>query len=370
MAAKEPVKKDYKIGIGVDPEFFVIDTELMRLASAHDLVPGTKEAPHPLKYGAVQVDGLAIEYNTEPAYSAEDFVKFNTEVMKQIREMVPKRYEFLYKPTVFFDVYYFDKAGIPDKSKELGCSPDYDAYTGKMNPRPDLPEEKKTMRTGSGHIHISWTKDADVDDPSHRFDCNHVVKALDLIVLPYLKSFDRDTERATLYGKPGALRYKSYGVEWRSPSNAWLNHPEIWAWLFETVTTVVRGLLDGSIRLSKDKIVDGRLLVNGASIPATTSASTHHYYVSNAVDYRIGMLPALKGDLSSRGQSNKEYEEKVKRMRESKSRFRFKRISPTSSTTSWDINLDIPPSEDIPLPSYLASEAEVIHPNKGYGTDW
>lgn len=331
-----------KIGIGVDPEFFALDKEFMRLTSAHDLVPGSKDKPHPLINGAVQVDGLAIEYNTKPAYTAEEFVQYNKDVLRQIREMVPERYDFIYEPAVFFDKYYFES--IPDSPKELGCSPDYNAFTGKMNPRPVPPEGKETMRTGSGHIHISWTEGADVDDLSHRFDCELVVQALETFVGPFFKKFDKDTDRSSLYGKPGAFRYKPYGVEWRSPSNAWLNHPEIWGWLFEVVTRTVRSLLEGKIIIKGDTI-------NGRS----------YYGIGHLTKCRsvIGDFPTLPVITKAATSPKK-----------SGSEFIFKRISPTSSKTTWDINLDIPENDSIPFPAYLEVERAVVHPNRGYGTNF
>lgn len=359
MTAKDTAS--IKIGVGVDPEFFAIDTEAMRLTSAHDLVPGTKEKPHPLKHGAVQVDGLAIEYNTEPAYNAKDFVKFNKEVIAQIRAMVPSKYEFLYKPAVFFDPYYFDK--VPEHPKELGCSPDYCAYKRDINPRPVPPAGKETMRTGSGHIHVSWTKDADVDDPSHRFDCETVVQALDAFIYPYLKIFDKDTERATLYGKLGAFRYKSYGVEWRTPSNAWLNHPEIWEWLFEAVVHVVKQLLAGKITptLYGDKALFRRYASSYAG-----NRFMHEWYFLNDVDPTFPKMPKVLLVENSEEAAQSDYSRKIK---ESKEKYRYKRLSPTSSTTTWDINLDIPQTDDVPMPNYLLQEAQVVHPAKGYGHD-
>lgn len=233
-----------KITIGTDPEFSLIDEEAQRRTSAHGLIPGTKQEPHKVNGGAVQIDGAMVEYNTEPASSAEEFIANNLKVMEALRNMIPKKYTFDFKPAVFFDDIYFEK--IPDNVKELGCSPDFDAYKkGAMNPRPIPPDGKENMRTCSGHIHIGWTKDADVLSLSHRWDCCLIVRALDKCVLPYLKKFDKDTNRASLYGKPGAFRPKSYGVEWRVPSNAWLNHPKLWGWLFEACKAVVIAVYEG-----------------------------------------------------------------------------------------------------------------------------
>jgi hypothetical protein len=308
---------EFKIGIGCDPEIFVIDKVLKRYTSAHDLVPGTKDNPHPLKNGAVQVDGVALEYNTKPAYSAMEFAKYNTDVLKQLREMVPEdRYDFSFEPAVFFDKVFFDS--LPRGPKELGCSPDYNAYTGKMTPSPEPTGIYTNMRTGSGHIHISWTEGQDVLDRSHQWDCNYVVKCLEYVFKSYIPYWDKDTHRVNLYGKPGALRYKPYGVEWRSLSNAWLKHPELHEWLFEAITFIVKKAKEGAF---KKFDVD-----NYAAAPAWTGSVTYQNQIwSNKLPGFPPMPFAMKD------------------VKDIKKTQKVVRISPTMRTTSADIDLDLDP---------------------------
>lgn len=302
-----------KIGVGVDPEIFLIDKVLKRYTSAHDLVPGTKEEPHPLVNGAVQVDGVALEYNTKPAYTAAEFAQYNTEVLAQLRKMLPEdRYAFAYEPAVFFDKVFFES--IPDGPKELGCMPDYNAYTGKQTPTPKPKGIYANMRTGSGHIHVSWTEGMDPNDPSHRWDCNYVVKWLEGTIGLLMKQWDDDNERANLYGKAGALRYRPYGVEWRSPSNAWLRHPELWPWLFDAVTCVVRHCRDGSLAKYKN-------------IPSDPYWKTCDYSsVINMIKEYIPDFPEMPASIIKR--------------KEKKKIQRVVRISGTMRTTESDINLD------------------------------
>src|SRR5688572_12333655 len=180
----------YKFGMGCDPEIFLVDRKAMRYTSAHDLIPGTKDAPHPLINGAVQVDGLAMEYNTKPAYTSAEFAQYNTDVMQQLRKLVPEHIEFSFLPAVRFDPIFFEM--LPDDPKELGCNPDFNAFSGGMNPRPSPKKENETMRTGSGHLHISWTEGVDPMDVSHQWDCRYVVQCLEYVLGPYLKLWDKD----------------------------------------------------------------------------------------------------------------------------------------------------------------------------------
>ena len=49
--------------IGADPELFVKKDGVV--VSGHDLIQGTKADPFPVQDGAVQVDGMALEFNIE-----------------------------------------------------------------------------------------------------------------------------------------------------------------------------------------------------------------------------------------------------------------------------------------------------------------
>ena len=58
--------------VGCDPEFFVRDST-NTIISAYGMIPGTKQEPRSIGNGAVQVDGVALEFNTKPAATPEEF---------------------------------------------------------------------------------------------------------------------------------------------------------------------------------------------------------------------------------------------------------------------------------------------------------
>lgn len=205
---------------GADPELFVWDGETNRVVSAHDLIPGTKESPYGVPHGAIQVDGVAAEFNINPASSRNEFID-NLELVRNsllsfVRINLPKA-ELLAWPSVMFDEAYF--MSLPDEARLLGCSPDFDAYTGLEN---EPPSTTLPMRTGSGHVHIGWTDYADPYSPEHFKLCCELTKALDKTVYEASLKWDRDETRRTLYGKMGSFRPKFYGLEYRPLSNAYL----------------------------------------------------------------------------------------------------------------------------------------------------
>lgn len=202
---------------GCDPELFVLDPD-GRPVSAEGLIPGTKEAPYPVLCGAVQVDGMAAEFNIAPVSTFEDFDNNIRIVMKQLKRFLPKGYTLLAAPAVVFDEAVW--AESPDKAKELGCTPDFNAWTGEINPPPeDLTNPR--LRTASGHLHIGWTEDEEMS-LEHVNNCRDLVKQFDWYLGGWSLSKDPDSTRRRLYGKAGACRYKPYGVEYRVLSNFWL----------------------------------------------------------------------------------------------------------------------------------------------------
>lgn len=217
-----------KILIGADPELFV--SKAGTPISAHGLVKGTKKEPLRVEEGAVQVDGTALEMNIDPAATEGEFLFRITRVRSQLEDMMRSadpELSFNITPSVVYPKDIFD--AIPEEARELGCEPDYNAYTGDMNPRPDssLLKGLETMRTGAGHVHIGWTSGADPLSPAHFADCRTITRLLDSSLGRAARGWDTDSRRSKLYGAPGAFRPKHYGLEYRSLSNAWLTDERI-----------------------------------------------------------------------------------------------------------------------------------------------
>jgi hypothetical protein len=213
-----PVDAKEGFTFGCDPELFILDKEGKPYPAA-GLIPGTKEEPFKVQYGAVQVDGMAAEFNIEPA---KDFTEFNRNiaaVISQLEKMLPEGFTLSNQSSVRFDPAVFDAA--PDIAKELGCSPDFNAWTGEVNPPPSDPDDPY-LRCLGGHVHLGWTKDQNLDDPQHVMNCRDVVRQLDWYLGAWSLRFDDDPARRKLYGRAGACRYKDYGVEYRVLSPFWV----------------------------------------------------------------------------------------------------------------------------------------------------
>lgn len=237
---------ELNIKVGADPELFIRNPNDNTFVCANGRMPGTKAQPHPVQFGAVQVDGFAAEFNIDPAENREDFIRNIKTVQSELAKMHPG-FDLVATPTAMFAKDYFLEQ--PAEARELGCNPDWNAYTQAENP---APKDIIGTRTGSGHIHIGWRDDGDAFDPVHLADCYAIVKQLDhYIGVPSL-AWDFDTKRRKMYGKAGAFRPKSYGLEYRTPSNAWLNYGDAMAgWIFDRAKAAVVDLVSGKTPMER-----------------------------------------------------------------------------------------------------------------------
>jgi hypothetical protein len=241
--------------IGCDPECFVRKVGQKQIQSAHGLVPGDKKNPYKVHQGAVQVDGMALEFNIDPAKNEREFVENITGVMKIMAGMVPQ-YELVPVPVASFTKAIMAKQ--PKEALELGCEPDFCAWNeGQANPRPN---GDVNFRTGAGHVHIGWTNDVDINDPGHMEACIMATKQLDYYLGLGSLVYDTDTKRRTMYGAAGAFRPKPYGVEYRVLSNAWLQSEELMAWVYRTTTKAINDLFEGKAAFHQHVALVKRLM--------------------------------------------------------------------------------------------------------------
>lgn len=245
-----------QILIGCDPEVFVSQGNVFK--SAFGLIRGDKRNPQKVKRGAVQVDGMALEFNIDPAATEDEFCINVNDVFQQLQLMVPK-HNIVISPVAHFDPEYMKAQ--PAEALELGCDPDFNAWSGEVNIKPDA---DRPMRTASGHIHIGWTKDEDIQNPSHVANGNAVVKQMDFFLGLTSLFYDQDTERREMYGKSGCCRYKPYGVEYRTLSNAWLRSDTLKRWVFRASQAGVKALQEG--RVLADVYGDIQEIINTSDI--------------------------------------------------------------------------------------------------------
>lgn len=228
-----------KLLVGADPELFVSDNG--KLVSCHGLLPGTKAEPHRVERGAVQVDGMAAEFNIDPAADEEEFITNLNTVQNALRELLGGRtLEAI--PVANFGAEYIQSQ--PHEARELGCEPDFNAWKdGAINPKPNA---DTPFRTASGHVHLGWKED------SLSFDeAITVTKQMDFFLGLESLFWDHDMERRKLYGRAGCMRPKTYGVEYRVLSNAWLKSEQLSRKVYQLANRGFEALMKGDFLFEK-----------------------------------------------------------------------------------------------------------------------
>ena len=261
--------------IGCDPEVFVKNAQ-GEFVSAHGMIPGTKTEPLKVRNGMVQVDGMALEFGIDPAATKKDFVYRINDVLSQLKEMLPEGHSLSISSIAEFSPEVI--AAQPEEALELGCDPDYNAYTLDKNPRPRL--TNPNIRSAGGHVHIGWGAKLPTRDPKHIEACAALAAEMDYYMGAASLAWDKDSVRRSIYGAAGAFRPKPYGMEYRSGSNQWLKSDELIGFVFDTTTRAVESLMDKD----KRKSVKSQIFFKGAlNLPSKEIINNNWSYLGEAI---------------------------------------------------------------------------------------
>lgn len=205
------------ISVGADPELF-LKTYRGQPRSAEGLIGGTKQNPKPMEGLSegfcIQEDNVAAEFNIPASLTPAEFAENIIKAVEYVRS-VAKQHKL--KPYIVPDADFPLAQVMTPHALELGCDPDYNAWTMEKNPRPRPP---RMMRTAAGHIHVGWYS----PDDEQRWA---FVRAMDVVLgLPSIL-VTKPNRRRELYGRAGACRLKPYGIEYRTPDNFYLESYEM-----------------------------------------------------------------------------------------------------------------------------------------------
>ncbi len=204
------------IKIGADPEVFITDHK-EKIISVEGLLGGTKEKPLVLngfeKGCAVQEDNVLGEFNIPACKNDKEFVYYN-QIMKNriiniIRENTGKQYGIAIKASHKFKRNQL----VTEQALVFGCDPDLNVWTMEQN---QAPNEDSLIRSAGGHVHLGWTGDISLETQINVGMWADYFLGLESIFI------DKDSRRRSLYGKAGSIRFKPYGIEYRTLSNYWL----------------------------------------------------------------------------------------------------------------------------------------------------
>lgn len=217
--------------LGADPEVFLQDKNNKFLSVIGKIGAGKfdplqiEDMP---KGFTLQEDNVALEFGIPPAATADEFVHHIQAVLQKGLSKLPGLSFSKLSCTVFPE----DQMQHP-LAHTFGCEPDFNAWTGLENPKPKPPHP--FMRSAGGHVHIET-----------KLDPKLVGRACDLFLGVPAVLMDDGAERKKLYGKAGAIRFKPYGVEYRTLSNFWIFDEKLIRWVWKNTEKVVQELKYGN----------------------------------------------------------------------------------------------------------------------------
>lgn len=220
-----------KIRLGCDPEIFLANRDGKLIASCGK-IGGSKAHPQPLPdLGdgfAIQEDNVAIEFNIPPSSDRREFTHNIMRAVKYIGDNVHQHLDLRLELDLSAASYDDDQLEAP-AAKEFGCDPDYNAWTGRKNPRPKA--DDPNLRSCGGHVHVGYNKKLIAPE--------YLIRVMDLFLGVPSVLMDKGELRKKLYGKAGAFREKDYGVEYRTMSNFWIKDPKLTDWVWNSTERAV-----------------------------------------------------------------------------------------------------------------------------------
>lgn len=218
--------------LGCDPEVFLL-TEEGTFHSAIDTFGGTKHQPRELadlgQGFCVQEDNVALEFNIPPSPSKDDFVNNLNRIVNYLADSAKDQFKLQFSTE---SATIFPKEQLMDiRALEFGCDPDYNAWTGRQNPRPKAANWQ--LRSAGGHVHVG------LQDKLDKTQKRRLIQLMDLHLGIPATVMDRGEMRKELYGSAGAMRFKSYGVEYRTLSNFWIFSPTLNQWVWDATERAV-----------------------------------------------------------------------------------------------------------------------------------
>jgi hypothetical protein len=157
--------------------------------------------------------------------------------------------------------HYFDWSDLKDPSlQEFGCSPEMNPYLFQNYESPKGAETN--LRCCGGHVHIGLSE----NDPYKMAELSIVLDGFVGLMALILDS----SERSELYGKPGACRFKDYGIEYRVPSNYWIGNKHYTNLLFQQIEKAIKYYNEfGEFSLSVSDKIRNAISNNNVSLAAT-----------------------------------------------------------------------------------------------------
>lgn len=218
--------------IGADPEVFLSDGN--QIISAIGKIGGSKTCPREVGYmESIQEDNVLAEFNCKPSKTPEGLFKSIQYCIGEIEAISGLK-------TVISSSEEMPKDQLTNPlAFQFGCEMD---FSGWGIPMPKV-NRRTRLRTAGGHIHLSF--EGYEEDPNNevfkQLDHYRMARCLDGILTVGLidAGIENDLRRRAMYGRPGSFRFKSFGIEYRTPSNQWIKSLEVTQFMWQLVEEAI-----------------------------------------------------------------------------------------------------------------------------------
>lgn len=216
--------------LAADPEMFTKDSNNV-ITSVAGMLGCDKWNKLKVSDGVnLQEDNVLVEFDIAPCDSFAGFNKLLKEGIEASRKII---HPFGFEIAEGISSHIYSEAEIAsfhESVLEFGCVPDYNGLTGIPNPRPQA--VNSGLRSAGGHIHFGFSGDVEVSTQTQAkmtIMCDMFLGLTSLLI-------DDDNRRRELYGQAGSIRYKDYGIEYRSLSNFWIFEEAKRKWAYDQAT--------------------------------------------------------------------------------------------------------------------------------------
>lgn len=210
------------IAFGSDPETFVVSGD-GTLSTPVDLIAPPKQVMLENAHGGYNRDGIALELNPRPSANPKEVAQHMMQLLADGSAMLA-RFGLTITNRIGADLKELPPMArviLPGDCFQLGCDPDFNAYTKKVN-HVRVNPTKYTKRFCGGHISVQ------IEDKITFTDICELVRMFDRYAgLHSLKwSATESVERRKTYGKAGCFRWRQDKniIEYRTPDAGWLWH--------------------------------------------------------------------------------------------------------------------------------------------------
>lgn len=220
--------------VGADPEVLLVtftpDSPNSRGFIADRIFSGDKNNHIDIGKGcSIHNDGVAVEYNIPPCRSTKQFIEANAYALDYIIKEINKYNETKVKDGEY-SIGISGSSGLLYDLKELSEKKEY-SDSGcievhnviKMREQPPVKYDKTNPnRYAGGHIHIGW-ENPSIDERIVFARVLDMCYADLMFSITDYQNLSWNVGRgATVLGELGNVRFKDYGIEYRTPSNHWI----------------------------------------------------------------------------------------------------------------------------------------------------